>query len=172
MSEGEPIVPVDKIENRILLIRGVKVIIDADLASFFGVPTKRLNEQVKRNKNRFPKDFIFQLSPDEKVEVVAKCDHLQKLKYSKTLPYAFTEHGSIMAASVLNTPRAVEVSVFIVRAFVNLRKLVASQKTLRQKISQIEDRLSDHDEQIVELVDLIKQLINPEPPPIKRRIGF
>jgi hypothetical protein len=88
------------------------------------VPTKRLNEQVKRDKDRFPHDFIFQLSPDEKAEVVANCDHLENLKYSKALPYASTEHGAIMAAGVLNTSRAIEVSVFIVRAFVKVRQMV------------------------------------------------
>ena len=88
------------------MIRGEKVIIDADLAEFYGVPTKRLNEQVKRNKDRFPEDFMFQLNADEKSEVVAKCDHLAKLKFSKVLPHVFTEHGAIMAASVLNSPQA------------------------------------------------------------------
>jgi len=114
MSEKKAMVPVAKIERRILLIRGEKVIVDADLAEFYGVPTKRLNEQVKRNKDRFPDDFMFQLSLEEKSEVVANCDHLSKLKYSSFLPYVFTEHGAIMAASVLNSRRAVEVSVFIV----------------------------------------------------------
>ena len=110
MADKQSIVPVGKIENRILLIRGEKVIIDADLAEFYGVPTKRLNEQVKRNAGRFPDDFMFQLEKDEKAEVVANCDHLENLKYSKSLPYAFTEHGAIMAASVLNSPRAIEIS--------------------------------------------------------------
>ena len=91
MSKNKSIVPVSKIENRILLIRDQKVIIDADLAEFYGVPTKRLNEQVKRNKSRFPVDFMFQLSKKEKSEVVANCDHLEGLKYAKTLPYAFTD---------------------------------------------------------------------------------
>ena len=100
--------------HRIRLIRGEKVIIDSDLAEFYGVPTKRLNEQAKRNISRFPDDFMLQLSSEEKLEVVANCDHLKKLKYSRFLPYAFTEHGSIMAAGVLNTPRAIEVSVYIV----------------------------------------------------------
>ena len=100
------------------MIRGEKVIIDADLAEFYGIPTRRLNEQVKRNKERFPDDFMFQLNADEKSEVIAKCDHLEKLKFSKALPFAFTEHGAIMAASVLNSPQAAEVSIFIVRAFV------------------------------------------------------
>lgn len=148
------------------------MIIDADLAEFYGVPTKRLNEQVKRNTDRFPEDFLFRLSEDEKFEVVANCDHLKNLKYSATLPYAFTEHGAIMVASVLNTPRAIEVSVFIVRAFIKLRRFIAGQKDLRHKLSQIERRLTDHDEQILELVNLIKQLLKPDPPPKKRRIGF
>ena len=104
MDESKSVVPVGKIENRILLIKGEKVIIDADLAEFYGVPTKRLNEQVKRNKDRFPDDFMFQLYSDEKAEVVANCDHLENLKYSRVLPYAFTEHGAIMAAGVLNIP--------------------------------------------------------------------
>ena len=172
MDGSKSVVPVGKIENRILLIRGEKVIIDADLAEFYGVPTKRLNEQVKRNKDRFPDDFMFQLYSDEKAEVVANCDHLENLKYSRVLPYAFTEHGAIMAAGVLNTSRAIEVSVFIVRAFVNLRQMVAGHKDLQRKIAQIERRLTDHDEQIIELVNLIKQLLNPEPPPKKRRIGY
>ena len=172
MPEKKAIVPVGKIEQRILLIRGEKVIVDADLAEFYGVATKRLNEQVKRNKGRFPDDFMFQLSPDEKAEVVANCDHLENLKYSRALPYAFTEHGAIMAAGVLNTSRAIEVSVFIVRAFVKVRQMVAGHKDLQRKIAQIERRLTDHDEQIIELVNLIKQLLNPEPPPKKRRIGY
>jgi len=104
--------------------------------------------------------------------VVANCDHLKKLKYSKSLPYAFTEHGAIMAASVLNTPQAIEVSVFIVRAFIKLRQMVAGQKELQRKISQIERRLTDHDERIIELVSAIKQFLKPDPPPKKRRIGF
>ena len=104
MSEKKALVPVEKIEQRILLIRCEKVIVDADMAEFYGVPTKRLDEQVKRNKGRFPDDFMFQLSPDEKAEVVANCDHLENLKYSRVLPYAFTEHGAIMAAGVLNIP--------------------------------------------------------------------
>ena len=127
---------------------------------------------MKRNKDRFPHDFMFQLSPDEKAEVVANCDHLENLKYSRALPYAFTEHGAIMAAGVLNTSRAIEVSVFIVRAFVKVRQMVAGYKDLQRKIAQVERRLTDHDEQIIELVNLIKQLLNPEPPPKKRRIGY
>ena len=172
MATDNPIIPAGKIEQRILMIRGEKVIIDADLAKFYGVPTKRLNEQVKRNKERFPEDFMFQLNADEKSEVVAKCDHLEKLKFSKALPYAFTEHGAIMAASVLNSPQATEVSIFIVRSFVKLRLAITEHKELTRKISQIERHLTGHDEQIEAIVKTIKQLIQPSSVPKKRRIGF
>lgn len=171
-TEKKSIIQIGKIEQRILLIRGEKIIIDADLAEFYNVSTKRLNEQVKRNRERFPEDFMFQLTAEEKAEVVATCDHLTKLKYSKALPYVFTEHGAIMAASVLNSPRAVEVSVFIVRAFVKIRKIISTHKELANKINQLERRLADHDQQILSLVQAIKQLMSPEPPPQKRRIGF
>jgi len=172
MAKSKALVKVNEIQQRILLIRDSKVIIDADLAEAYGVPTRRLNEQVKRNQERFPKDFMFQLSADEKAEVIANCDHLDKLKFSKALPYAFTEHGAIMAASVLNSPKAVEVSVFIVRAFVQLREVLAGHKELARKITQLERRLGDHDEQIMALVQAIKQLMDPKSPPKARRIGF
>ena len=172
MSEKKAMVPVGKIEQRILLIRGEKIIVDADLAEFYGVPTKRLNEQIKRNKDRFPDGFMFQLSAKEKTEVVANCDHLSKLKYSSSLPFVFTEHGAIMAASVLNSHRAVEVSVFIVRAFVKLRRMISENKELSRKIVQIERHLAEHDNQIMELVEAIKEFLKPGPLPKKRRIGF
>ena len=111
------------IEGRILVLRGLKVMIDADLATLYGVPTRRLNEQVKRNRDRFPGDFMFQLDAAEKAEVVANCDHLAKLKFSKVLPYAFTEHGAIQAANVLASPQAVEMGIYVVRAFVRMREL-------------------------------------------------
>jgi hypothetical protein len=172
MASKKAVIRVGKIEERILLIRGDKVIIDADLAEFYGTSTKRLNEQVKRNKNRFPEDFMFRLTADEKSEVVAKCDHLANLKYSQSLPYAFTEHGALMAAGILNTPRAVEVSVFVVRAFVKLRHSIAEYKELVQKLSQLVRKLIRHDEQLMALMQAIRQLMNPEPIPIRRRIGF
>jgi hypothetical protein len=115
---------------------------------------------------------MFRLSAVEKSEVVANCDHLSKLKYSKSLPYAFTEHGAIMAASVLNSKKAVEVSVYIVRTFVKFRRMIAENKELSMRIVQIERHLAEHDEQIIELIKVIKQLLKPEPPPKKRRIGY
>ena len=172
MAKSKALVKIGTIQQRILLIRGEKVIIDADLAEAYGVPTRRLNEQVKRNKERFPGDFMFQLSADEKTEVIANCDHLNKLKFSKALPHAFTEHGAIMAASILNSPKAIEVSVFVVRAFVQLREVIVGHKELAHKIAQLERNLGDHDEQIMVLVEAIKQLMDPKPPPKTRRIGF
>lgn len=172
MTSGDALIRVEKVEQRILLIRGEKVILDADLAEFYGVTTKRLNEQVKRNKDRFPEDFMFQLTEREKIEVVAKCDHLVTLKYSKALPHAFTEHGALMVASVLNTRRAVEMSVFVVRAFVKLRRFMAGNRELSDKLEQLEKHLAEHDVQIVSLVQTIRQLMSPKAVPEKRRIGF
>jgi ORF6N domain len=172
------IVQADRIEQTILLIRGEKVILDVDLAALYGVTTKQLNQQVKRNQNRFPPDFMFKLLSEEKKEVVTNCDHLSNMKYFKGLPYAFTEHGAIMAASVLNTPRAVEMSVFVVRAFVRLRTFLAAHKELAEKLAELERRLASHDEQIVAIIDAIKRLMGPPARPDapasddKRRIGF
>ena len=101
-------IPMERVENRILFIRGHRVIVDTDLAEVYGVPTKRLNEQVKRNVERFPEDFAFRFTPGEKMELVAKCDRFARLKHSTVFPLAFTEHGAIIAASVLNSPRAIE----------------------------------------------------------------
>jgi hypothetical protein len=148
------------------------VIVDADLAHFYGVSTKRLNEQVRRNRDRFPVDFMFRLTEAEKVEVVAKCDHLASLRFSKALPHAFTEHGAIMAASVLNSPRAVEMSVFVVRAFVAIRRAITVNSQIAQKVALLERRLADHDDQILLLVRAIKELAAPPPAPGRRKIGF
>jgi hypothetical protein len=142
------------------------------LEEAYGVLTRRLNEQVKRNQERFPPDFMFQLTAEEKSKVIANCDHLKQLKFSKALPFAFTEHGTIMAASVLNSPRAFEIAIFVVRAFVQLRETLAKQKELARKIAQIEQRLSGHDEQSLSIVDAIKDLMYPKLPPRTRRIGF
>ena len=106
--ENKSLIPTEKIDRAILIIRGHKVMLDSDLAEIYGVKTSRLNEQVKRNKDRFPEDFMFQLTSNEKQEVIANCDHLEKLKFSRTNPYAFTEHGTIMLANVLNTSTAIE----------------------------------------------------------------
>jgi uncharacterized protein YigA (DUF484 family) len=172
MADKKLIASVEQIESRIFVIRGQKVMLDADLAELYGVETKRLNEQVRRNSERFPEDFMFQLAADEKAEVVANCDHLAKLKYSPTLPYAFTEHGAIMAASVLNSTRAIEISVHVVRAFVHLRELVSTHKELSQKLNQLERKVGAHDRAIAELINAIRQLMTPLDPKKNRPIGF
>lgn len=162
-----------QILKTILIIRGKKVIIDSDLAELYGVKTKRLNEQVKRNQERFPSDFMFQLAIDEKTEVVSNCDHLVKLKYSKSLPYAFTEHGAIMAANVLSSKQAIKMSVYIVRAFVQLREMVLTNERLALKVDQLESRVSDHDEILIDLIQELKAMVYTHNPKGKtNRIGF
>jgi hypothetical protein len=167
------IIPIGQIEQRILLIRGQRVMLDADLAMLYGVPTRVLNQAVRRNLKRFPQDFMFKLTQPEKNEVITICDHLKNLKYAKALPNAFTEHGAIMAASVLNTERAVQISVFVVRAFVKLREMLSTHKELAHKFAALERKLQNHDESIRSLVVAIRQLMRtPEPEPPKKRIGF
>jgi hypothetical protein len=165
------LIPLERIATTILVIRGEKVILDADLALLYGVTTKRLNEQVKRNRKRFPEDFMFQLTKSEKDEVVANCDHLQNLKFSRALPHAFTEHGAIMAANILNSGRAIEASVQVVRAFVRLRNLVSSQKEIATHLGKIESRLGKHDQEIDLIFKAIRQLVNT-PKTKSKQIGF
>ncbi|HEY6897204.1 MAG TPA: ORF6N domain-containing protein [Rhodocyclaceae bacterium] len=149
----------ESIAQRILLLRGQKVMLDADLAELYGVPTKALNQAAKRNQERFPADFMFQLSAEEKTEVVTNCDHLSKLKYSSTLPFAFTEHGALMLGNVLKSERAVEVSLLVVRTFVELRQMLATHQELAHKLEQIERRLGTHDQAIAGLIDALRQLM-------------
>ncbi len=168
MTSNLNLIPKGIIEQTILYIRNQKVMIDADLARIYGVSTKRLNEQVKRNLSRFPIDFMFQLTPEEKAEVVANCDHLLKLKFSNKLPYVFTEHGAVMLASILNSQIAIDASIQIVRAFIHLREILASHKDLAQKIAKLEKK---YDCQFKAIFDAIRLLM--EPPIIKKqKIGF
>ena len=133
---------------------------DSDPAEIYSVATKRFNEQVKRNKDSFPQDFMFQLTGEEKSWVVANCDHLSNLKYSPHLPYVFTEHGAIMAASVLNSPKAVEMSVFVVRAFVRMREILATHKQLAEKLVELEEKITDHDHTIGGLIEAMRELMS------------
>jgi hypothetical protein len=166
------LVPTDRVRRGILTIRGQKVMLDADLADLYGVTTKRLNEQVKRNRERFPADFMFPLTAEEKAEVVAQCDHLQRIKFSPTLPYAFTEHGALMLSSILNSPAAVEVSLQIVRVFVRLRETIRSHKELRRRLAALEQKYDAQDSQIQEIFAAIRALMEPPPGIARRRIGF
>ncbi|MEW5995598.1 MAG: ORF6N domain-containing protein [Candidatus Zixiibacteriota bacterium] len=168
MAGSQSIVPVERIERSILLIRGQKVMLDSDLADLYGVPTKALNQAVKRNKERFPKDFMFQLTGEEKAEVVTNCDHLQKLKYSPALPYPFTEHGAVMLANVIKSKRAIDASIRIVRAFVRLCQVLVSHAELARKLDALERK---YDAQFRVVFDAIRELMSPEKPK-QRQIGF
>ena len=162
------LISLERVESRILLIRGEKVILDTDLAELYGVTTKAFNQAVKRNTQRFPSDFVFQLTEQEKQEVVTNCDHLRRLKFSPVLPNAFTEHGALMAANVLNSERAVGASVQVVRAFVKLRQLLASSSDLAKKVEALEKK---YDSNFKEVFDAIKKLMTPPVLP-KSKIGF
>ena len=164
------IMPVDQIVATILELRGKKVILDSDLARLYGTTTTRLNQAAKRNRDRFPEDFMFQLTSEESKILISqivtsRSGHGGRRK----LPYAFTEHGAVMAASVLNTPKAVEVSVYVVRAFVRQRALLASHAELALKLEQLEkkllvsftlheDRLDDHENQLEQIIETIHEM--------------
>jgi hypothetical protein len=171
-----------RIEARIQFIRDHRVMIDADLADLYGIPTKALNQAVKRNAARFPTDFMFQLSPQEKAQVVTNCDHLQKLKFSKALPYAFTEYGAVALANVLASPQAVEMGIYVVRAFVRLRQAAALHDDLAKRLDELEQKTEGvalaHDTfsrntraQLKQVFDALRELMTP-PEPHKRPIGF
>lgn len=163
---------VKQTESKIQLIRGQKVILDTDLATLYGVDVKRLNQQVNRNADRFPDDFLFRLSPTEyknlRLQIATSSSSYGGRRY---LPYAFTEHGAIMAATVLNSERAVEMSIFVVRAFVRMREALASNQKIVAKLGELERRLETHDSDIQDLVEAIRELMVP-PAPNRRRIGF
>jgi hypothetical protein len=176
------LVAIEAIASRILLLRAQRIILDADLAALYGVTTKRLNEQVQRNAERFPDDFIFQLTNQELAILksqFATSSSPAAWGGRRYAPYAFTEHGAIMAATVLNSPRAVEVSIYVVRAFVQMRDLLTGHKELAKRVDQLEARmerkLSTHDQAIAGILDAIRKLMAPPPPapePKRRRIGF
>ena len=169
--KARSITVVGQIDSRILFIRGHRVMLDADLAEVYGTTTKALNQAVKRNRERFPTEFTFQLTRREKDEVVTNCDHLHKLKYSPNLPFAFTEYGAVMLASVLNSPIAVQASIAVVRAFIRLREILATHKELARKLEELENRIEGHDEEITALFDAIRELMEaPEKP--GKPIGF
>lgn len=164
------LLPGERIESRILYLRGQKVIIDRDLAKLYGVTTKVLNQSVKRNQDRFPADFMFKLTEFEKDKVVTNCNHLQNLKFSAQLPSAFTEHGVAMLSSVLRSPKAIEVNIAIIRAFARLRNHAISYEGLARKIAELENK---YDTKIADIFKLLDRLIAKEPPsPTNKEIGF
>jgi len=170
MTRKNALIP--RIENRIFLVRGQKVLLDDDLAALYNVKVKALNQAVKRNKRRFPSDFVFRLTAKENRNLKSQIVTANTGRGGRrTVPYAFTEHGAIMAASILNSPRAIEMSIFVVRAFVRLRDTLASHKALAAKFAQLEQRLETHDKTIGEIIDAIRALMVP-PERAARKIGF
>jgi hypothetical protein len=165
--------PNSQIEGMIFLVRGQRVMLDSDLARIYGVTTTRLNEQVGRNPERFPKDFAFQLTRQEVAGLISQIAISKPGRGGRRKePWVFTEHGALMLASVLNSPIAAEASVRVVRAFVSMREALAAHKELAQKLGDLEARLNGHDGAIDQLFDAIRQLIAPPLPENRRQIGF
>lgn len=167
------IMPAEVIQQKILLIRGQRVMLDSDLARLYSVTVKRLNEQVKRNIKRFPQDFMFQLSEEEYHSLRSQFATLKlgRGRHRKFLPYVFSEHGAIMLANVLNSPVAVEASIQVVRAFVKIREVLSTHTKLAHKLTELENRIENHDEEIHTIFEAIRQLMTP-PEMKKRKIGF
>lgn len=162
-------IPIERVERASLIIRGQKVLLDGDLAALYDVSVSRLNQAVKRNIDRFPDDFMFQLTPAEKAEVVTNCDHLRRLKFSANCPYAFTQEGVAMLSSVLHSPRAIAVNIQIMRAFVRLREMLASNADLAHRLEALEKK---YDGQFHAIFDAIRQLMAEPEPRRKPPIGF
>jgi len=167
MTKNIPI-PIERVEQAIYLIRGHKVMLNRDLATLYEVETKALNQAVKRNADRFPSDFVFQLSEEEKTELVTICDRFQPLKHSTSNPFAFTEQGVAMLSGVLRSPRAVEVNITIMRTFVKMRQMIASSEELSRKLAELEAK---YDEQFRLVFEAIRELMIP-PEPKKNPLGF
>lgn len=163
--------PPAQLESAIYFVRGQRVMLDADLAQIYGVSTKQLNQQFKRNRGRFPEDFAFQLTNSEFTRLRSQIVTSKTRGGRRYLPWVFTEHGALMLASVLNSEVAIQASVRVVRAFVRLREMVAANADLANKLKELERRLDSHDEAIVELFATLRRLLEPEPKP-KREIGF
>ena len=168
------IVPVEMIERRIYLIRGCKVMLDSDLAALYEVPTKRLNEAVRRNLNRFPEDFMFQLTPEELENLLRSQIATSNVGRGgrRYPPFAFTEHGVAMLSSVLSSKRAVALNILIVRAFVRLREFLMTHHDLARKLEDVERTQQEHGSHIQHIYDCIDGLLEPPPGPSRRRIGF
>jgi hypothetical protein len=163
----------DDILSSILTIRGQRVILAADLAKLFGVETKRLNERVSRNPDRFPRDFVFQLTAAEVVECSrSQIATLNRGGNTKYLPYAFTEHGAIMAANVLSSPRAVAMSVYVVRAFIQQREVLAANGTILKRLAEIDRELLQHDTALRDIYHRLRPLLQPPPDPPRKKMGF
>lgn len=166
------LIPAERIERSILLIRGQKVLLDSDLAELYGVETKQLVRQVKRNRKRFPDEFSFQLMREEVANLRRQFGTSSSWGGRRSLPYAFTEQGVAMLSGVLHSGRAIEVNIAIMRAYVRLREILATNKELAAKLAEHDKKLGDHDEKFQIVFEAIRQLMAPPPAPKRRRIGF
>ena len=174
MANESTMTQIEEVDAKIHLILGQRVMLDSDLAAIYGVPTMRLNEQFKRNRQRFPADFAFQLTQDEFTALISQFAISKKGRGGRRkLPWVFTEHGAIMLAAHLNSERAVEMSVFVVRAFVQMREMLLGNKQLAVKLAALEERVGGHDEVIADLITAIRKLLDaPAEEKSKREIGF
>lgn len=172
MPNKTALIPPASIENKIMLIRGQKVMLDSDLAALYGVTTFNLNKAVKRNLNRFPDDFMFRLSREEYQSLRFQFGILKRGQHAKYLPYAFTEQGVAMLSSVLHSQRAIKVNVAIMRVFVRLRSLLAGHAELAKKLAELEHHIQHHDQQIQSIFQAIRKLMMPPPEPPRKQIGF
>ncbi len=176
MKKETSLIPIEIIENKIYLIRGAKVMLDSDLANLYGVSIKRLNEQVKRNLKRFPSDFMFQLNEKENKKLLSIRSQIATFKrgqHRKYLPHVFTEHGVTMLASVLNSERAVEISIYVVRAFIKIREMLATHKNLIKEFEKMKRTQKEHSQHIINILNVIRQLIDPPEPKVpKEPMGF
>lgn len=177
--KSESLIPIEQIDEMIRTLRGTRVILDSDLAKIYGVPTFRFNEAIKRNRHRFPPDFMFQLTREEFNSLTSQFAMSKTGRGGRrTLPYAFTEHGALQAANVLRSSRAVQMSVFVIRAFVKMRETLRAAPELARKLAALEKkltaRLDVHEAAIVQVLREVMQILNPplEPEPPRRRIGF
>ena len=169
------LIPLEVIAGKIFMLRGHRVMLDRDLAKLYGVETKALNQAVKRNEDRFPEDFMFRLTPDEAQGVLALRSQIVTLKrgqHLKYLPYAFTEHGVVMLANVLKSAVAVRASIQVVRAFVHLRQLLATNEQFARKIEALERKVGKHDTDLQGVLAMLRKLLEPPPAPPRRRFGF
>ena len=167
--------PVPDVQNLVLTLRGKRVLLDSDLAHLYGVPTKRLNEQVRRNADKFPADFAFQLNVAETVEVMRSRSQNAALKRgqnSKYRPYVFTDYGAIQAANVLNGPAATAMSIYVVRSFAQMRETLLNSTAILKRLAEIDRTLIEHDSALRAIWDQLQPLLQPPPEPPKRRIGF
>jgi len=174
MKNSSIAIPSETIQRSILLIRGQKVILDRDLAELYGVETKYLKRQVRRNKERFPATFMFQLTRKEKDELATNWHQYGSLKHSYRMPYAFTEHGIAMLASVLNSEKAVKISIHIINTFIQLRQWLTAHKELAEKLTELERKIACHDQEIQGIIAAIREMLNPPAlsPKPKGPIGF